>query len=263
MSEAGYDPVALARFFEKLEAQGGPGVPEFLSDHPSPGNRVEAVQAEARTLPHRVYITDLRMSAKNRWVSTCFPGPRGASMEVWFTAQRDARKPLNPALVQALGKLRRLPVAALRHQYQEQFGKPGRSSNKHFLFRRLAWQLQAQAEGGLSERARRRAAEIATDADLRFRTGKGFWSWPAKAKTAAPQNRCRPQRDWRLPEPGTLLSRQYQGQEVVVKVLAEGFEYQAQHYRSLSAIARKVTGTQWNGYLFFDLRLRQEPGRAA
>jgi len=60
MSEAGYDPVALARFFDKLEAQGGPGVPEFLSDHPNPGNRVEAVQAEARTLPHRVYTSDNR-----------------------------------------------------------------------------------------------------------------------------------------------------------------------------------------------------------
>ncbi|MGO9230202.1 MAG: M48 family metallopeptidase [Bryobacteraceae bacterium] len=58
MSEAGYDPVALAQFFEKLEAQGGPGVPEFLSDHPNPGNRIEAVEAEARTLPHRVYTSD-------------------------------------------------------------------------------------------------------------------------------------------------------------------------------------------------------------
>ena len=58
MSEAGYDPVALARFFEKLEARGGPGVPEFLSDHPSPGNRVEAVQAEARTFPRRTYSSD-------------------------------------------------------------------------------------------------------------------------------------------------------------------------------------------------------------
>jgi beta-barrel assembly-enhancing protease len=58
MAEAGYDPIAMARFFEKLEQQGGPGVPEFLSDHPSPGNRVEAVQAEARTLPHRTYTYD-------------------------------------------------------------------------------------------------------------------------------------------------------------------------------------------------------------
>jgi len=60
LSEAGYDPVALARFFEKLEAKGGPGVPEFLSDHPSPGNRVEAVEAEARTLPSRRYTVDNR-----------------------------------------------------------------------------------------------------------------------------------------------------------------------------------------------------------
>lgn len=60
MSEAGYDPVALARFFDKLEAQSGPGVPEFLSDHPSPGNRVEAVKAEARTLPARRYTSDNR-----------------------------------------------------------------------------------------------------------------------------------------------------------------------------------------------------------
>jgi len=60
MAEAGYDPVNLARFFEKIEAQGGPGVPEFLSDHPSPGNRVEAIKAEARTLPHYFYISDDR-----------------------------------------------------------------------------------------------------------------------------------------------------------------------------------------------------------
>jgi len=60
MSEAGYDPVALAQFFQKLEARGGPGVPEFLSDHPSPGNRVEAVEAEARTLPPRRYTVDNR-----------------------------------------------------------------------------------------------------------------------------------------------------------------------------------------------------------
>jgi len=60
MSEAGYDPVELGRFFDKLEAEGGPGVPEFLSDHPSPENRVEAIKSEARILPHRVYTSDNR-----------------------------------------------------------------------------------------------------------------------------------------------------------------------------------------------------------
>ena len=57
----------------------------------------------------------------------------------------------------------------------------------------------------------------------------------------------------RLPEPGTVLKRRYQLREIVVKVLEDGFEYQSRRYRSLSAIAREVTGTQWNGMLFFGL----------
>jgi predicted Zn-dependent protease len=76
MSEAAYDPVALARFFEKLEAHGGPGVPEFLSEHPSPGNRVEAVQAEARPLPHRVYTSDNREFESVRVAIAKLPPPR-------------------------------------------------------------------------------------------------------------------------------------------------------------------------------------------
>jgi len=150
-----------------------------------------------------------------------------------------------------------IACSALRHQYQKLFGEASRSSNKQFLFRRLVWQLQAQAESDLSERTRGRAAEIATDADLRSRAANGYWSWPAEAQTTARKSRSRPQRDWRLPEPGTLLSRRYQGQDVAVKVLTEGFEYQARHYRSLSAIAREVTGTQWNGFLFFGLTERR------
>lgn len=55
MAEAGYNPIEMANFFEKLQAQGGQGVPQFLSDHPSPGNRVKAVEAEIRTLPQRQY----------------------------------------------------------------------------------------------------------------------------------------------------------------------------------------------------------------
>ena len=75
MSEAGYDPVALARFFEKLERRGGPGVPEFLSDHPSPGNRVEAVEAEARTLPRRTYDSDNAEFVQAKGVIAKLPPP--------------------------------------------------------------------------------------------------------------------------------------------------------------------------------------------
>jgi hypothetical protein len=164
---------------------------------------------------------------------------------------------MDPAVVRAIEKARGLTVTALKIRYQKVFGEAARSSHGQLLFRRIAWQLQAKAEGNLSERARRRAAEIAEDADLRTRTSQGFWSWPAE-KTRAPHlNRARPQRDWRLPHPGTLLSRRYRDREVVVKVLSEGFEYQARHYRSLSAIAREVTGTRWNGLLFFGLTERR------
>lgn len=60
-------------------------------------------------------------------------------------------------------------------------------------------------------------------------------------------------RDRRLPLPGTLLVREYKGQSVVVKVLDEGFEYEGRRHKSLSTIAREVTGTKWNGFLFFGL----------
>jgi len=75
MVEAGYDPMALARFFQKLEAQGGPGVPEFLSDHPSPGNRVEAVAAEVRALPQRTYNTDDRQFQAEKAAIAKLPAP--------------------------------------------------------------------------------------------------------------------------------------------------------------------------------------------
>lgn len=164
---------------------------------------------------------------------------------------------MDPALVRAIEEVRRLTVAELKMRYREVLGEETRSSNKQLLFRRITWQLQVRAEGDLSERARRRAAEIVEDTDLRSRATKGFWSWPAELKAAAPRSRSGPQRDWRLPKPGTLLSRRYAGREVVVRVLGEGFEYQARNYRSLSAIAREVTGTRWNGLLFFGLTERR------
>lgn len=59
--------------------------------------------------------------------------------------------------------------------------------------------------------------------------------------------------DPRLPPPGTYLEREYKGRRVIVKVLVDGFECDGEIYRSLSAIAQEVTGTKWNGFLFFNL----------
>jgi len=143
-----------------------------------------------------------------------------------------------------------MTVGELREKYKEVFGEESRSNHKQFLFRRIAWRVQALAEGGLSERARRRALEIANDADLRIRPPKGFdIGVPAERSVT----RKLAATDPRLPVPGTLLVREWRGQSIVVKVRTDGFEYDGRLYRSLSGIARAVTGTKWNGFLFFDL----------
>src|ERR1035437_9572296 len=74
---------------------------------------------------------------------------------------------MNASVLKEIEGLRRLTVGGLRDKYREVFGEESRSNHKDFLFRRIAWRLQANAEGGLSERAHRRALEIANDADLR------------------------------------------------------------------------------------------------
>src|ERR1035441_1488540 len=79
---------------------------------------------------------------------------------------------MNASVLKEIEGLRRLTVGGLRDKYREVFGEESRSNHKDFLFRRIAWRLQANAEGGLSERARRRALEIANDADLRIRAPK-------------------------------------------------------------------------------------------
>ena len=123
--------------------------------------------------------------------------------------------------------------------------------------KRIAWRLQARAEGGLSDRARRLALEIADEADLRIRAPEGFFTEGTSHQAGPPTDRSKLRRDWRLPAPGAVLTRQFDNRRVVVTVLENGFEYQSRRYRSLSAIAREVTGTRWNGLLFFGLAERR------
>ena len=163
-----------------------------------------------------------------------------------------------PAVLAAIDELRSSNVIVLRKKYQEAFGEESKSSNKQFLFRRIAWRLQADAEGGLSERARRRAAEILNDSDLRTRAPKELLPSEVPANAIGVVARFQPQRDWRLPPAGTLLTRRLRDRQIIVKVLADGFEFDSRRYRSLSAIAREVTGTRWNGLLFFRLTERRD-----
>ena len=156
---------------------------------------------------------------------------------------------------QQVAALRQLTAAQLRDRYAELFGEPPRSGHKEHLVRRIAWRMQAQREGDLSERARRRAAALARDGDLRL---------TAPPASARPQRKAaptadHPARDWRLPMPGTLLVRRYQGQTLQVKVLQQGFEYEGEHFGSLTALTEKITGCHWNGFQFFGLHRRDTP----
>jgi Protein of unknown function (DUF2924) len=158
-----------------------------------------------------------------------------------------------------IDELSTMPVGQLRQKYLEVFGEESRSNHKQFLFRRIAWRIQAIAEGGLSERARRRALEIANDADLRVRAPMSkFVSDVALDPKLSVSRKVASALDPRLPPPGTYLEREYKGRRIIVKILVNGFEFDGEIYRSLSAIAHEVTGTKWNGFLFFSLTATEE-----
>jgi hypothetical protein len=145
-----------------------------------------------------------------------------------------------------LAALQRLTVKQLRTRYAAVYGEGTAASNRAWLVKRIAYRLQVLAEGDLSERARRRAAALANDADLRL--------YPPRAERAAAEPEVTPPpvpKDGRLPPPGTVLARPYRGETLQVRVLDDGFEFQGRVYPSLSAVAKAATGSHCNGYLFF------------
>ena len=151
-----------------------------------------------------------------------------------------------------LAALRRLTSHELRARYAEAFGEQPSTKNRGWLLKRLAWRLQSLAEGDLSQRARRRAAELANDADLRTTPPRVARAGAAPAPPAAAAPAVpRPPLDRRLPAPGTVLTRPYKGALLQVRVLQAGFEYDGLAYPSLSAVARVITGSHCNGFLFF------------
>jgi len=157
---------------------------------------------------------------------------------------------------QAIEALENMTARQLQKRYAEVFGESTRSGNSQWMRRRIAWRLQARAEGDLAERAlagaRHRAAEIADDADLRVRPPRDPIAAPGGSRTVSgPMTRPV---DHRLPLPGTVLVRRFKGVEHRVTVLPHGFEYGGEIYRSLSAAAYAISGSHWNGFLFFGLK---------
>lgn len=143
-----------------------------------------------------------------------------------------ARKRFDPqAVEQEVAALGGLPLDALRKRWVQLFGAPPpKSLRREFLIKACAYQIQVKAFGGLSVATKRRLRAIAEGA----RTGE---SVPISGSLKI--------------KPGTRLVRAWGGEVHTVTAVSRGFEYQGQRYRSLSAIAKAITGTSWNGRVFF------------
>jgi hypothetical protein len=147
---------------------------------------------------------------------------------------------LTDSVLTRVAALKVLPILALKEQWRELFDTEPPPYNRRFLEHQLAYRLQELAYGGLKPETIKRLRAIAGDLD-----------------GGDPARRRRPAKD--RPIAGTRLIREYQGVEYCVTVRDEDFEYQGRPYKSLSAIARAITATRWNGLVFFGLKSQRAP----
>ena len=136
-----------------------------------------------------------------------------------------------------LAALKTASTPDLKAQWRDLFDTEPPPFNRSYLESRLAYRIQELAYGGLKPDTLRRLEKLGEQLD-----GSGV---------------PRRKRQDRMPMAGTRLVREWQGVEHTVTVTGDGFDWQGRPYKSLSAIARAITGTRWNGPLFFGLRNRQ------
>ncbi|MEE3046515.1 MAG: DUF2924 domain-containing protein [Pseudomonadota bacterium] len=134
-----------------------------------------------------------------------------------------------------LSALKRMTVVELKTKWESLFGSPAPNNSRSYLELRLGYRIQELTVGGLS-RETRRTLDLLAD-EIEGQIGR-------KAIIA----------DSRNPVVGTRLVREWDGVEHTVTVMKDGFDWQGRKFKSLSAAARAITGTQWNGYRFFGLR---------
>jgi len=142
---------------------------------------------------------------------------------------------MKASVVAELAALKTAPIGNLKARWRELFDTEPPAYNRRNLEARLAYRIQELVYGGLSRDTTRRLEALA--ADLKGGNGK---------------RSRRPTND--RPIAGTRLIREWQGVEHCVTVRHDDFEYQGRPYKSLSAIARQITGTRWNGLVFFGLK---------
>lgn len=152
--------------------------------------------------------------------------------------------PNQEELLKEVSALSDKPLKDLKEKYQKLYGpKKVVPVNRTFLVKRIVYKLQEQKHGGLSPAAKDKADALIKKHD------------PVNNKSAKSKNgdAKKANRDPRLPIPGTIIAKVYKGKKLEVKALEKGFEYKSKVYRSLSAIAKDITGNIWNGFLFFGL----------
>jgi len=137
-----------------------------------------------------------------------------------------------------LAALKAMSVNELKTEWQALFDAPAPNNSRTFLESRLAYRIQELIYGGPDKQTRRLLDLLADEVE---------GTLTRKAQIADPRN----------PVVGTKLIREWDGIVHTVTVLKEGFEWGGQRYKSLSAVARAITGTRWNGYRFFGLRERK------
>ena len=155
---------------------------------------------------------------------------------------------MKEALLREIKLIKDMNIKELHRRYVELFGQPKEPvDSKAYLIKRITYRLQELEYGGLSEKTRNKAQELIKLYDpvnnKALRLGE-------KANNASEMF---PQRDRRVPIPGSTLSKDYRGQLIQVKVLEKGFEYNGKIYRTLTSVARAITNASWNGYTFFNL----------
>lgn len=150
---------------------------------------------------------------------------------------------MNRSIESVILELGGMKLTELRERYETLYGEPCFSKHKPFIIKRIVWKLQSQSENlALSPEVRQRAKQLAQGAEARL-TG------PVVAENRSKTLSCA----FSAPtlEPGGVIRKNYKGRDVTVQIIDSGFVYDGKPYRSLSAIAKLITGTHINGRAFF------------
>ncbi len=146
---------------------------------------------------------------------------------------------MTDSILARLAAQKTMSTPELKDLWRELYENEPPAFNRPYLVSRLAYRTQELELGGLKPETVRRLEKLGEELDGGDRR---------KSRVRADHHR--------KPIAGTRLIREWQGVEHVVTVTADGFEWEGRPYKSLSAIARAITGTRWNGWLFFGLKNR-------